>query len=322
MLRIAAFFLFITSSVNAQEYKISLLSYGYQFQAQTNRALDSFKEAALSGGGVSWQHIDARLDPSVQIGAAHEAINAGFDKIIIDPINLEVANEVSRMANEAGVPVIFISSFAVEEDVLGEEGLFFGIDYYSVGLRQALWYCEKSQAYRRDDARFLALSDLSSSDTQDLSVGLADILSNDACHGAVTVDWVSAANAASGSNAVTSWDVGWSQTPVVFASSPEMVLGVAQSFLDRGQLTADLYLVGVGQSQQVLDLIDLGVFDASVTVNSDEWGRLLYDLAASDLDDTAPLEAPGRPRKCPKRTHCYEVPLEVIDASNTSDFSQ
>lgn len=89
--------------VEAKKFTIGYL--GWDLGTEWNKYSFEGLKWGADKYGVEIISFDAKLDPEKQVNQAEELINKNVDAICIFPVTPEVGATITRMANEAGIPI-------------------------------------------------------------------------------------------------------------------------------------------------------------------------------------------------------------------------
>ena len=101
---------------------------------------DAMTEYAASQPGVELIAVDSKEDVATQLGQVENFVAQGVDAIIIIPANTDAADPMTKAAQDAGIPLVYVNRIPSNLP----EGVFYvGSDSIQAGIMQAEWLAEQ-----------------------------------------------------------------------------------------------------------------------------------------------------------------------------------
>ena len=101
---------------------------------------DAMSAYAESQPGVELIMVDSKEDVAVQLGQVENFVAQGVDAIVLIPANTDAADPMTKAAQDAGIPLVYVNRKPVE---LPEGVAYVGSDSIDAGIFQAEWLAEK-----------------------------------------------------------------------------------------------------------------------------------------------------------------------------------
>jgi inositol transport system substrate-binding protein len=101
---------------------------------------DAMTAYAASQPGVELIAVDSKEDVATQLGQVENFVAQGVDAIIIIPANTDAADPMTKAAQDAGIPLVYVNRIPSNLP----EGVFYvGSDSIQAGIMQAEWLAEQ-----------------------------------------------------------------------------------------------------------------------------------------------------------------------------------
>ena len=101
---------------------------------------DAMTEYAASQPGVELIAVDSKEDVATQLGQVENFVAQKVDAIIIIPANTDAADPMTKAAQDAGIPLVYVNRIPSN---LPEGVAYVGSDSIQAGIMQAEWLAEK-----------------------------------------------------------------------------------------------------------------------------------------------------------------------------------
>ena len=101
---------------------------------------DAMTEYAASQPGVELIAVDSKEDVATQLGQVENFVAQGVDAIIIIPANTDAADPMTKAAQDAGIPLVYVNRIPSN---LPEGVVYVGSDSIQAGIMQAEWLAEQ-----------------------------------------------------------------------------------------------------------------------------------------------------------------------------------
>ncbi len=101
---------------------------------------DAMTAYAASQPGVELIAVDSKEDVATQLGQVENFVAQGVDAIIIIPANTDAADPMTKAAQDAGIPLVYVNRIPSN---LPEGVAYVGSDSIQAGIMQAEWLAEQ-----------------------------------------------------------------------------------------------------------------------------------------------------------------------------------
>jgi len=226
---------------------------------------DAMTTYAQSQPGVELIAVDSKEDVATQLGQVENFVAQGVDAIIIIPANTDAADPMTKAAQDAGIPLVYVNRIPSN---LPEGVAYVGSDSIQAGIMQAEWLAEKlagkgNVVIMNGDLAQEAAQKRTEGEKQvfatfpDIQIIKEDTASWDRAQGlALMENWLSTGD----------------QIDAVAANNDEMAIGALQA-IEAAGLLGQILVGGVDASPDALAEMDKGRLDVTVFQNAKGQGE-------------------------------------------------
>ena len=254
---------------------------------------------------VSLQIEDAKDDVSKQLSQMQNFIANKVDAIIVNPVDTSATEAMTKLAADAGVPLVYVNREPVDVDKLGAKAAFVASNEKDSGTLEAKEICRILGG--KGDVLVME-GQLSNQAAVQRTADIHDVIATDACKGIKiiaeqTAEW----DRTKAQNLMTNWMSKGLKFDAVIANNDEMAIGALQALKAGGVDTAKAIVGGVDATQDALASMKTG--DLKVTVFQDAAGQ------GKGAVDTALKIAKGE--KVDQKVY---IPFLLVTPANMGDF--
>jgi len=262
---------------------------------------DAMTAYAESQPGVELIAVDSKEDVATQLGQVENFVAQGVDAIIIIPANTDAADPMTKAAQDAGIPLVYVNRIPSN---LPEGVAYVGSDSIQAGIMQAEWLAEKlggkgNVVIMNGDLAQEAAQKRTEGEKQvfakfpDIQIIKEDTASWDRAQGlALMENWLSTGD----------------QIDAVAANNDEMAIGALQA-IEAAGLLGQILVGGVDASPDALAEMDKGRLNVTVFQNAKGQGEGGIQAAI----------ALARGEKIEQITW---IPFELVTPENYKDYMQ
>jgi len=262
---------------------------------------DAMTAYAQSQPGVELIAVDSKEDVATQLGQVENFVAQGVDAIIIIPANTDAADPMTKAAQDAGIPLVYVNRIPSN---LPEGVAYVGSDSIQAGIMQAEWLAEKlggkgNVVIMNGDLAQEAAQKRTEGEKQvfatfpDIQIIKEDTASWDRAQGlALMENWLSTGD----------------QIDAVASNNDEMAIGALQA-IEAAGLLGQILVGGVDASPDALAEMDKGRLNVTVFQNAKGQGDGGIQAAI----------ALARGEKIEQITW---IPFELVTPENYKDFMQ
>ncbi len=262
---------------------------------------DAMTAYAESQPGVELIAVDSKEDVATQLGQVENFVAQGVDAIIIIPANTDAADPMTKAAQDAGIPLVYVNRIPSN---LPEGVAYVGSDSIQAGIMQAEWLAEKlggkgNVVIMNGDLAQEAAQKRTEGEKQvfatfpDIQIIKEDTASWDRAQGlALMENWLSTGD----------------QIDAVASNNDEMAIGALQA-IEAAGLLGQILVGGVDASPDALAEMDKGRLNVTVFQNAKGQGEGGIQAAI----------ALARGEKIDQITW---IPFELVTPENYKDYMQ
>ena len=252
----------------------------------------------------------AEGDVNKQLSQVQNFIAAGVDAIIVNTVETSATPAMTKMAADAGIPLVYVNNTPSDVKTLGPKAAFVGSDEYVAGTLQAKEVCRVlKEAGKTKDAGILIIQGILANETAVLrSKAVHDVAATPDCNFMKIIDEQSANwDPVKAQDLMTNWITAGYKPAAVLANNDEMALGAVNSLKAAGWDTKDVVIAGVDATQEAMHYMQNG--DLAVTVFQDALGQ-----GAGSVDAAIKL-AKGEKVESP-----MWIPYELVNPANVAQY--
>ena len=226
---------------------------------------DAMTEYAASQPGVELIAVDSKEDVATQLGQVENFVAKGVDAIIIIPANTDAADPMTKAAQDAGIPLVYVNRIPSNLP----EGVFYvGSDSIQAGIMQAEWLAEQLGGQGNV---VIMNGNLAQEAAQKRTEGEKQVFAK---YPDITIIREDTGNWSrdEGLALMENWLASGDQIDAVASNNDEMAIGAIQAIEAAGKL-GEILVGGVDASPDALQEMDKGRLDVTVFQNAKGQGE-------------------------------------------------
>jgi inositol transport system substrate-binding protein len=257
--------------------------------------------------GVSLQIEDAKDDVSKQLSQVQNFIANKVDAIIVNPVDTSATPAITKLAAEAGVPLVYVNRLPADLDQLGPKASAVVSDEKESGTYEAQQICKLLGG--KGDILVIE-GQLSNQAALQRTKDVHEVIATPDCSGMKivaeqTANW----DRTQGQNLMTNWLSKGLKFDAVVSNNDEMAIGAIQAMKAAGVDTKKAIVGGVDATQDALASMKAG--DLKVTVFQNAAGQ------GKGAVDTALALASGK-----TVDRWIKVPFELVTPENLDKYAK
>lgn len=259
------------AGVDGLKIGISIYKYDDNFMTLYRTELERY----LTAGGAEVQVMDGKNDQAEQTNQIQNFITQGYDVLIVNLVQASAASQITDMAHEAGIPIVYINREPdpEEEQRWIDEGIkatYVGADARQSGTYQGEIIADlPNQGDANGDGKLsyvMIQGDPENVDAQFRTEFSIKALEDAGIEVELLVsergDWDQAKGQEIAANALVAHG---EAIDVIFCNNDAMAMGALQAIEAAGRtINEDIYLVGVDALAEALEAIDQGRMTGTV----------------------------------------------------------
>ena len=256
----------VSTQAQAAKIGVSMAVFDDNFLTVLRNGMSDY---AKSQKDVSLQIEDAKNDVSKQLSQMANFIANKVDAIIVNPVDTSATEAMTKLAADAGVPLVYVNRQPVDVDKLGAKAAFVASNEKDSGTLETQQICKLLGG--KGDILVME-GQLSNQAAVQRTADIHDVLATDACKGIKiiaeqTAEW----DRTKAQNLMTNWLSKGLKYDAIIANNDEMAIGALQGLKAAGVDTSKVIIGGVDATQDALASMKAG--DLKVTVFQDAAGQ-------------------------------------------------
>jgi inositol transport system substrate-binding protein len=255
--------------------------------------------------GVEVQMEDAQGDIARQQSQIENFAASGVDGIITMLVDADSGRAMSKVAEQAGIPLVFVNMLPANMDSFPEKQAWVGSDEEQAGRLETTEVCKlmggKGQAV-------ILLGQLGTTGQRGRTKATEEVLATDACKDIEVLDQQTANWMRTPAlDLMTNWITSGMQPTAVISNNDEMALGAIQALKSAGVSMDDVIVSGVDATQDALAAMEAGDLDVTV-----------YQSAKGQGEGA--LETVLQIARGEAHEQRVVVPFELVTPENVADY--
>ncbi|AFL50113.1 inositol transport system substrate-binding protein [Sinorhizobium fredii] len=264
----------MSTAAHAETIGVSMALFDDNFLTVLRNGMQDY---AKTLNGVELQIEDAQNDVAKQQSQIQNFIAAGVDAIIVNPVDTDATAAMSKIAADAGIPLVYVNREPVNIDTLPEKQAFVASNEVESGTLETQEVCKllggKGKAV-------VMMGELSNQAARMRTKDIHDVLATDACKGIEIVEEQTANwSRTQGADLMTNWLSAGLEFDAVIANNDEMAIGAIQALKAAGRSMDSVVIGGVDATQDALAAMAAGDLDVTVFQNAAGQGQGSVDAA-------------------------------------------
>lgn len=298
----AALAVMMSTAAHAETVGVSMALFDDNFLTVLRNGMQDY---AKTLDGVTLQVEDAQNDVAKQQSQIQNFIAAGVSAIIVNPVDTDATAAMSKIAADAGIPLVYVNREPSNIDSLPEKQAFVASNEAESGTLETQEICKllggKGKAV-------VMMGELSNQAARMRTKDVHDVLATDACKGIEIVEEQTANwSRTQGADLVTNWLSAGLEFDAVIANNDEMAIGAIQALKAAGRAMDSVVIGGVDATQDALATMAEGDLDVTVFQNAAGQGK-------GSLDAALKL---ARGETVDKKVY---IPFELVTPANLKDY--
>ena len=294
--------LVLSTAAHAETVGVSMALFDDNFLTVLRNGMQDY---AKTLNGVTLQVEDAQNDVAKQQSQIQNFIASKVDAMIVNPVDTDATAAMSKLAADAGIPLVYVNRQPVNIDTLPDNQAFVASNEQESGTLETKEVCRllggKGKAV-------VIMGELSNQAARMRTQSAKDVLKTDECKGISVVEEQTANwQRTQGSDLVTNWLSSGIEFNAVIANNDEMAIGAIQSLKAAGKDMKDYVVAGVDATQDALAAMQAGDLDATVFQDAAGQGKGALDAALKLV----------KGEKVEKKVY---IPFQLVTPENVKDY--
>ncbi len=267
---------------------------------------DGMQDQAAKLDGITVQVEDAQNDPSRQLDQVQNFVSSGVDAIIVIAVDGDSTPALTKMASDAGIPIVYANHPPADVDKLPETAAFVGSNEVDSGTLETKEVC---RLLGGKGAAYVLMGPLNNHSSLVRTKDIHDVIATDECQGMSVIEEQSANwDRLEAANIMTNWLSTGREFDAVIANNDEMAIGAIQAMKAAGVDMSKVVVGGIDATPDGLAAMAAGDLDVTVFQNAIAQGAAAMDAAV----------ALSRAQKTERQIW---VPFELVTPQNMQDYA-
>jgi len=259
---------------------------------------------------VRLQVEDAQNDVGRQLSQIQNFIAQGVDAIIVNPVDTDATPAMTRLAAEAGIPIIYVNRQPADLDSLPPSAAFVGSNEVESGTLATKAVCRMLREAGKTDAGIVVMmGELSNQAARQRTQDIHDVIATPECKFIKVVEqqtgnW----RRTEGQDLMANWISAGTRFDAVVSNNDEMAIGAIQALKGAGYDMSTMIVAGIDATQDALAAMKAGELDVTVFQDGAGQGKGAVDAALRLARGDSTIE----------RT--VWIPFELVTPSNMDRY--
>jgi ABC-type sugar transport system substrate-binding protein len=276
--------------------------------ANSDTFLTVLRKGIEAAGAAANQPVQIEIaddDVAKQLSQIQNFIAAKVDAVIVNAVDTSATAPMTKLANEAGIPIVYVNRQPADVDALGPKGAFVASNEQDSGTLETQAICKLIGG--KGDILVMQ-GDLANQAAVQRTKDIHEVIATPECSGMKIIDEQTAGwDPVKAQDLMTNWIAAGKKPAAVIANNDNMALGAIKAMKAAGMSTKDIPVGGIDATQEALASMKAG--DLSVTVFQDAAGQ------GKGAVDTAIKLVKGE--KVDAKVY---IPFQLVTPANMADF--
>jgi ribose transport system substrate-binding protein/inositol transport system substrate-binding protein len=244
-------------------------------------------------------------DVQKQLSQIQNFIASKVDAVIVNAVDTSATAPMTKLANDAGIPIVYVNRQPIDVDALGAKGAFVASNEADSGTLETKEVCKLLGG--KGDILVMQ-GDLANQAAVQRTKDVHDVIATPECAGMKILDEQTAGwDPVKAQDLMTNWIAAGHKPAAVIANNDNMAIGAINAMKSAGWDMKDVVVGGVDATQEALAYMKAG--DLDVTVFQDAFGQ------GSGAVDAAMKLAKGE-----KVETKVWIPFQLVTPANMEQF--
>ncbi|KPF46027.1 sugar ABC transporter substrate-binding protein [Rhizobium sp. G187] len=208
-------------------------------------------------------------DVQKQLSQIQNFIAAKVDAIIVNAVDTSATAPMTKLANDAGIPIVYVNRQPADVDALGPKGAFVASNEVDSGTLETKEVCRILGG--KGDI-LVMVGDLANQAAVQRTKDIHDVIATPECSGMKILDEQTAVwDPVKAQDLMTNWIAAGHKPAAVIANNDNMAIGAINAMKAAGWSMDDVVVAGIDATQEALAYMKAG--DLDVTVFQDAFGQ-------------------------------------------------
>jgi ABC-type sugar transport system substrate-binding protein len=248
--------------------------------ANTDTFLTVLQKGIEKAGADAGQTIQVEIaenDVSKQLSQVQNFIAAKVDAIIVNAVDTSATAPMTKLANDAGIPIVYVNRQPIDVDALGPKGAFVASNEEESGTLETKEVCKLLGG--KGDI-LIMVGDLGNQAAVQRTKDIHDVIATPECAGLKVLDEQTAVwDPVKAQDLMTNWIAAGHKPAAVIANNDNMAIGAINAMKAAGWDMKDVVVGGIDATQEALAYMKAGDLDVTVFQDAAGQGKGAVDTA-------------------------------------------
>nr|CAD6596545.1 rhizopine-binding protein [Rhizobium sp. TCK] len=269
----------MSTAAHAENIGVSMALFDDNFLTVLRNGMSDYVKTL---DGVELQIEDAQNDVAKQLDQINNFVASGVDAIIVNPVDTSATEAMTKAAEAAGVPLVYVNREPINVDSLPDNQAFVASNEQESGTLETKEVCRLLSEKRKNPARiYIMMGELSNQAAVMRTQDIKDVMKSGECQVELQIIDEQTANWSrdEAQDLMTNW-LSTSETfDAVISNNDEMALGAIQAMKAANVSMEDVVVGGVDATQDALAAMEAGDLDVTVFQDAAGQGKGAVDAA-------------------------------------------
>lgn len=269
----------MSTAAHAENIGVSMALFDDNFLTVLRNGMSDYVKTL---DGVELQIEDAQNDVAKQLDQINNFVASGVDAIIVNPVDTSATEAMTKAAEAAGVPLVYVNREPVNVDSLPDNQAFVASNEQESGTLETKEVCRLLSEKGKNPARiYVMMGELSNQAAVMRTQDIKDVMKSGECQVELQIIDEQTANWSrdEAQDLMTNWLSTGEKFDAVISNNDEMALGAIQAMKAANVSMEDVIVGGVDATQDALAAMEAGDLDVTVFQDAAGQGKGAVDAA-------------------------------------------
>ncbi|CAD7051386.1 rhizopine-binding protein [Pseudorhizobium halotolerans] len=269
----------MSTAAHAENIGVSMALFDDNFLTVLRNGMSDYVKTL---DGVELQIEDAQNDVAKQLDQINNFVASGVDAIIVNPVDTSATEAMTKAAEAAGVPLVYVNREPINVDSLPDNQAFVASNEQESGTLETKEVCRLLSGKGKNPARiYVMMGELSNQAAVMRTQDIKDVMKSGECQVELQIIDEQTANWSrdEAQDLMTNWLSTGEKFDAVISNNDEMALGAIQAMKAANVSMEDVIVGGVDATQDALAAMEAGDLDVTVFQDAAGQGKGAVDAA-------------------------------------------
>lgn len=269
----------MSTAAHAENIGVSMALFDDNFLTVLRNGMSDYVKTL---DGVELQIEDAQNDVAKQLDQINNFVASGVDAIIVNPVDTSATEAMTKAAEAAGVPLVYVNREPINVDSLPDNQAFVASNEQESGTLETKEVCRLLSEKGKNPARiYVMMGELSNQAAVMRTQDIKDVMKSGECQVELQIIDEQTANWSrdEAHDLMTNWLSTGEKFDAVISNNDEMALGAIQAMKAANVSMEDVIVGGVDATQDALAAMEAGDLDVTVFQDAAGQGKGAVDAA-------------------------------------------